>query len=278
MERIDAHQHFWMYHPVRDAWITDNMRVLQRDFLPDDLLPLLKTYGVSGCVAVQADQSEEETLFLLDLAARYPMVKAVVGWVDLQAADIDDRLRNLRRYPKLKGFRHIVEAEQHPDFLLHPAFLRGVESLGKAGFTYDLLVKPHQLDATLAFVHALPAQPLVIDHLAKPDIQRGIREPWATQLAALAKQEHVYCKISGLVTEAHWERWEPADFRFYMEHVLQVFGPSRVMYGSDWPVCTLAAEYRQVVDLVADAISGFTEEEQHRIWYQNAVDFYGINT
>ncbi len=278
MERIDAHQHFWKYHPVRDAWITDEMTAIQRDFLPDDLKPILDANGVSGCVAVQADQSEGETLFLLDLAERYPFVKGVVGWVDLQAVDVAERLMYFRQYPKLKGFRHIVQSEQDPHFLLRPAFLNGVESLGKQGYTYDLLVKPHQLEATLEFVRSLPTQPLVIDHLAKPGIQAGIREPWAAQMAAIAKHEHVYCKLSGMVTEADWKRWKPADFRFYIQHILHVFGPERVMFGSDWPVCRLAADYEQVVELVAEVASGFAAHEQQSIWYQCAADFYGLNT
>jgi len=254
------------------------MERIQRDFLPDDLLPLLVANQVTGCVAVQADQSEAETLFLLDLAARYPFIKGVVGWVDLRAADRADRLRYFRQYPKLKGFRHIVQGEQDVRFLLQPAFLQGVESLGKLGYTYDLLVKPHQLDAALEFVRTLPVQPLVIDHLAKPYIQAGSREPWAAQMAAIAKYEHVCCKLSGMVTEADWEQWKPADFQFYIRHMLEVFGPERLMFGSDWPVCQVAATYTQVVDLVAEAIGGLTESEQQSIWYQCAADFYGLNS
>ncbi|WP_353195436.1 amidohydrolase family protein [Parapedobacter defluvii] len=276
MERIDAHQHFWKYHPKRDAWITDDMAVIQRDFLPYDLKPVLEANGVSGCIAVQADQSEEETLFLLNLAEQAPFIRGVVGWVDLQAADVDERLAYFRRYPKLKGFRHIVQGEQDPDFLLRPVFLNGVEALGKRGYTYDLLVKPHQLDAALEFVRSLPNQPLVIDHLAKPYIQAGIREPWATQMAAIAEYEHVYCKLSGMVTEADWKRWKPVDFLFYIQHILQVFGPRRVMFGSDWPVCLVAADYARVVELVAEAIDSFTDSEQQMVWHQSATDFYGL--
>lgn len=254
------------------------MAAIQRDFLPDDLKPVLDVNGVSGCVAVQADQSEEETFFLLDLAEQHPFIKGVVGWVDLQAANVVERLSYFRRYPKLKGFRHIVQGEQDLHFLLRPAFLHGVESLGKQGFTYDLLVKPHQLEATLEFVRVLPPQPLVIDHLAKPYIQAGEREPWATQMAAIAQHPHVYCKLSGMVTETDWKNWKPADFLFYVRHILQEFGPQRVMFGSDWPVCLVAADYAQVVELVAEAVDNLTDSEQRSIWHECAADFYRLNT
>lgn len=277
MERIDAHQHFWEYHRVRDAWITEEMAAIRRNFFPDDLKFVLDANGVSGCVAVQTDSSEEETHFLLELAAQYTFIKGVVGWVDLQAANVADRLQYFSRFPKLKGFRHIVQGEQDPRFLLRPAFLHGVESLGKFGYTYDLLIKPHQLEAAIEFVRALPSQPLVIDHLAKPYIQAGEREPWATQLSAIAQYPHVYCKLSGMVTEADWRGWKPMDFQFYIRHILQVFGPKRVMFGSDWPVCLVAADYEQVAELVSEAIGDLTEDDRQSIWHQCATEFYGLN-
>lgn len=277
MGRIDAHQHFWEYHRVRDAWITEEMAAIRRNFLPDDLKFVLGANGVSGCVAVQTDSSEEETHFLLELAEQYTFIKGVVGWVDLQAANVADRLRYFSRFPKLKGFRHIVQGEQDPRFLLRPAFLHGVESLGTFGYTYDLLIRPHQLEAAIEFVRAIPSQPLVIDHLAKPYIQAGEREPWATQLSAIAQYPHVYCKLSGMVTEADWRAWKPVDFQFYIRHILHVFGPKRVMFGSDWPVCLVAADYAQVAELVSEAIGDLTEDDQQSIWYQSATDFYGLN-
>lgn len=276
MKRIDAHQHFWKYEPVRDAWITDDMAVIQRDFLPEDLNPVLNAAGVSGCVAVQADQSEAETMFLLELAEQHPFIKGVVGWVDLQAADVADRLAYFSRYPKLKGFRHIVQGEEDPRFLLRPAFLRGIEALATHGYTYDVLVKPHQLDATLAFVRTFPNQPIVIDHLAKPYIKAGIKQPWAAQMEAIAQSEQVYCKLSGMVTEADWTRWKPTDFQYYMQHMLDVFGPRRVMFGSDWPVCLVAADYKQVVGLADRSIAHLTPDEQEWFWHGNAAAFYGV--
>ncbi|GGG91823.1 amidohydrolase [Parapedobacter pyrenivorans] len=276
MKRIDAHQHFWTYQPVKDAWITDDMAFIQRDFLPNDLKPVLEAAGVSGCVAVQADQSEAESVFLLELAAQHSFIEGVVGWVDLQAADVADRLAHFSGYPKLKGVRHIVQGEEDPRFLLRPAFLRGIEALAKHGYTYDILVKPHQLDATLELIRAFPDQPFVIDHLAKPYIKAGVRQPWAEQLAAIANHGHVYCKLSGMVTEADWNGWEVGDFQYYIQHMLDVFGPRRVMFGSDWPVCLVAADYTQVIGVANRAIAHLARDEQELIWHKNAADFYKL--
>ncbi|WP_257667775.1 amidohydrolase family protein [Parapedobacter tibetensis] len=275
MKRIDAHQHFWQYHPVKDVWITDDMAVIQRDFMPADLKPILDANGVAACIAVQADQSEAETLFLLDLAAKHPYIEGVVGWVDLQADDIADRLAYFSQFQKLKGFRHIVQGEEDPLFLLRPSFLKGIEALGKYGYTYDLLIKPHQLDTALEFVQYFPDQSFVIDHLAKPRIKTGEYQPWATQMEAIAQYQHVYCKLSGMVTEADLIDWKPEDFEFYMQHVLQVFH-NRMMFGSDWPVCVLAADYGQVIELVNKAIASLQHDEQELIWHKNAANFYKI--
>ncbi|SKB55583.1 L-fuconolactonase [Parapedobacter luteus] len=276
MKRIDAHQHFWQYQPVRDAWITNDMAPIQRDFLPVDLKPVYDANGISGCVAVQADQSEAETLFLLDLADRYAFIEGVVGWVDLQSANVSERLAYFSRYPKLKGFRHIVQGEEDPRFLLRPAFLNGIEMLAGYGYTYDILIKPHQLEAALEFVGYFPNQPFVIDHLAKPYIKSGARQPWAAQMEAMARHEHVYCKLSGMVTEADWNDWKPSDFGYYAQHAMEVFGPRRMMFGSDWPVCLVAADYAQVLALVDGLVGRLSPAEQERVWYKNAVDFYKL--
>lgn len=252
------------------------MAAIQHDFLPSDLKPLMDANGVSGCVAVQADQSEAETLFLLGLADRYPFIRGVVGWVDLQAADVRERLAHFSRHPKLKGIRHIVQGETDPRFLLRPEFMVGIDALASYGLTYDILVKPHQLDAVAEFVASFPAQPFVIDHLAKPDIKAGGREPWASQIAAIAKNRQVYCKLSGMVTEAEWAAWKPADFVFYIQHILEVFGPRRIMFGSDWPVCNVAAQYHQAVALAEQALGHLSPGDQELIWHQNAVNFYRL--
>lgn len=276
MKRIDAHQHFWKYQPVKDAWITDDMASIQRDFLPKDLNPVFDAHGVSGCVAVQADQSEAETLFLLKLAAQHLFIEGVVGWVDLQAPNVAERLAYFSRYPKLKGVRHIVQGEDDPRFLFRPAFLSGIGQLATYGYTYDILVKPHQLDATLEFIRMFPDQPFVIDHLAKPYIKAGERQPWATQLKAIAEYDHVYCKLSGLVTEADWNGWKPADVLYYTQHIIDIFGPGRIMFGSDWPVCLVAADYGQVIGLAGRAIAHLAQQEQELIWHRNAANFYRL--
>ncbi|MGV3762558.1 amidohydrolase family protein [Parapedobacter sp.] len=276
MDRIDSHQHFWRYHPVKDAWITEDMAAIQRDFLPSQLKPLMDAHRVSGCVAVQADQSEMETLFLLELAEQHPFIRGVVGWVDLQAPDVADRLAHFCRFPKFKGVRHIVQGEQDPRFLLRPEFMAGIEALAPHGLTYDILVKPHQLEATAEFVANFPGQPFVIDHLAKPYMKAAVHEPWATQLADIAAYGNVCCKLSGMVTEADWAAWKPADFAFYIQHVFAVFGPHRVLFGSDWPVCNVAAPYGEVVGIVERAIDHLPPYEQELIWHTNAVDFYHL--
>lgn len=274
--KIDSHQHFWLYEPIRDAWITDDMRTIQRDFMPADLGPILAYNQLSGCVAVQADQSEDETHFLLELADRYVFIKGVVGWIDLQAENVVERLSYFSQFKRLRGFRHIVQGEE-VGFLERPEFLRGIKALHQYGFTYDVLVKPHQLAATIEFIKRFPNQLFVIDHMAKPYIEKGITVPWAEQMRALAAFDNVYCKLSGMVTEADWMRWQASDFTFYVQHLLDVFGPQRLMFGSDWPVCTLAARYEQVLDLLSEQLNLLSESEKEAIWGGNAIRFYGLN-
>jgi len=277
MRRIDAHQHFWQYQAERDSWISGDMSILRHDFLPSDLEPIVQANQVSGCIAVQADQSEEETYFLLNLAKMHPFIKGVVGWVDLRSAQIEERLAHFSRFNKLKGFRHIVQGEPDPQFVLHPSFIRGVSALHKFGFTYDILVKPKQLNAVLKFVRQLDEdQKLVVDHMAKPYIAQGKKEPWAAEMKALAEYPNVCCKLSGMVTEAHWRNWTVADFSFYIDHLLEVFGPDRLLFGSDWPVCLLAASYEQVVEIVDTHIKTLSLPEQEAIWYKNAERVYNL--
>ena len=209
--KIDSHQHFWRYDPRRDAWITDGMSVLKRDFLPQDLLPELAANQIDGTVAVQADQSERETLFLLDCAAQHAEIAGVVGWVDLCARNARERLAFFSRYKKLRGLRHIVQAEPDERFLLRADFCRGVACLHEFGFTYDILVYPKQLAAACEFVGRFPDQPFVIDHLAKPLIRTRQTEPWCERIRAMAAHRNVFCKLSGLVTEADWRHWSPDD-------------------------------------------------------------------
>ncbi len=274
--KIDAHQHFWNFDPVRDAWITDDMKVIQKDFLPIDLDPVLAKNGVTGCVAVQADQSEEETLFLLELADQYEFIQGVVGWIDLRKENVQSRLGAFARFKKLKGFRHVVQAEPDDQFLLGESFCKGIGLLGNYRFTYDILVKPHQLNATIKFVEKFPNQLFVIDHLAKPFIKDKMLGDWKKQMQELGQFENVSCKISGMVTEADWKNWKVLDFKSYIDHVIDSFGTDRVMFGSDWPVCLVAATYEQVCEVVEKNTAHLTQSEKKSLWGLNAKNFYDL--
>lgn len=274
MPKIDAHQHFWKYDPIKNNWITPEMSVIRRDFLPDDLAPILNQHGFDGCVVVQADQSEAETTFQLENAAQNDYIKGVVGWVDLQAENLADRLAYFRQFDKLKGFRHVLQDEKDRSLMLKPSFMRGIKQLHAYDYTYDILIYPDQLKYLPEFITAFPDQPFVIDHLAKPEIRHESIADWKKELSSVAGFENVSCKISGMVTEADWMGWKSADFSPYMEVVLAAFGTKRVMFGSDWPVCQLAATYTEVVGLAAAYMSQFTATEQALFWGENAADFY----
>src|SRR5579859_5446514 len=239
--RIDTHQHFWRYNPRDYVWMTDRMGSLRRDFLPADLAPLIAASGVGGTVAVQARQSLEESRWLLELAGRNPFVRGVVGWVDLRNPQVDEQLAEFAAHAKFRGVRHVVHDEPDDLFVLRQDFTRGVGRLKQFGLTYDLLLFPRHLPPACELVARFPEQPFALDHIAKPLIGQHQTEPWASDLRRLAKFPNVFCKISGMVTEADWNSWQPADFRPYLDVVLESFGPKRLMLGSDWPVCTLAA-------------------------------------
>lgn len=273
---LDAHQHFWRYDPRRDGWITDEMSCLKRDFLPEDLIPQFEPNHIQGSIAVQADQSEQETLFLLELASQYSEIKGVVGWVDLTAPDVADRLHYFSQFERLVGFRHIVQSEPDDDFLLKEAFCRGIGYLERFNFTYDILIYPKQLRAAIELVKKFPQQRFVIDHLAKPSIRTGQTAGWEQQMWAIAASPNVYCKLSGLITEADWRLWRGSDFKPYLDTVLDAFGPDRLMFGSDWPVCLLAGSYRQVKELIAGYLSRLSVEQQQKIFGLNAISFYRI--
>lgn len=276
MARIDAHQHFWQFQPERDAWITDDMAVIQRDFLPADLAPLLRQQGFDGCVVVQSDQSEAENAFQLANAAAHDFVRGVVGWVDLRAADVAERLAHYRQFAKLKGFRHVLQGEADRALMLTPDFQRGIRALTAQGFTYDVLIFPDQLPYAAELAAAHPSQPFVLDHLAKPYIKRGDIAGWQRDVQQLAAHDNVWCKVSGMVTEADWHRWQPADFRPYLDVAFEAFGPGRLMFGSDWPVCLVAAQYAQVVALADEYLQSFSADEQRRFWGDNAAEFYRL--
>lgn len=274
--RIDSHQHFWKYNSVKDAWITDDMKVIQRNFLPVDLWPLLQLNNVDGCVAVQAEQSEDETDFLLQLAGENDWIKGVVGWVNLSAVNLEERLQHFSQYEKLKGFRHIVQAEPANDFLLSADFCKGIAQLSKYNFTYDILVFPRQLKYVPAFVAQFPQQVFVIDHLAKPDFIKADFEEWENAMKAVAAYPNVHCKVSGMVTEANWNTWTIEDFSYCLDVVTEAFGIDRLLFGSDWPVCLLAASYQETCNIVHRYFMQFSMEEQGKLWGKNAVDFYHL--
>jgi L-fuconolactonase len=275
--RIDAHQHFWRHDPVRDSWISDEMAVLRRDFLPQELEGVLRAAGMDGCVAVQADTSEDETLFLLDLATHHDVVRGVVGWVDLCAPDVEARLEHFAACPRLCGIRHIVQAEAD-DYLTRDDVVRGIAAVGAAGLAYDILVHARQLPAARSLVERLAAdQRLVVDHIAKPDIAAGTMEPWARHMRALAEHANVWCKVSGMVTEADWAGWRSEDLRPYLDVVFEAFGPGRLLFGSDWPVCLLAAKYADVVGVVEDYAAQLGEDERAAIFGGNARRFYRLD-
>jgi L-fuconolactonase len=273
---IDAHQHFWRFNPVRDAWITDDMSAIRRDFLPGDLAPVLDACGVDATIAVQADQSEAETKFLLGLAEGNPRIAGVVGWVDLRAADVERRLEHFSHFNKLRGVRHIAQAEVDDRFLARPEFVRGVGHLKSFGLTYDILTFPRQLPAAIELVGKLPGQKFVVDHLAKPAIAAKKIEPWAGMMREIATHPNVYCKLSGMVTEADWKNWKAADFEPYLDVVFDAFGPERLMFGSDWPVCLVAASYAQVKDIVESYVDRHAPKAKAAIFGENVKRFYRV--
>ncbi|RNL75250.1 amidohydrolase [Sinomicrobium pectinilyticum] len=269
---IDAHQHFWQYDPEKDAWIDETMQTIRRDFMPSDLQTVLENNGMDGCVAVQASQSEEETLFLLECARQNPFIKAVVGWADLQAENIKEVLARFSEDPGFRGVRHVVQGEPD-DFMFRPAFRRGIAELEPQGLTYDILVYARQLPAAIDLVREFPAQRFVLDHIAKPVISAGPDKEWTENMRLLAQCDNVYCKLSGMVTETRNWKWQQDDFTPFLEIVTETFGTDRLMYGSDWPVCLLAAEYEKVLKIVRDF---YSESELPKVMGQNAIRFYGI--
>ena len=252
---IDAHQHFWRYDPRDYPWIGGDLRTLQRDFLPGDLRPLLEEARVDATIAVQACQTERETAWLLELADAHPFIAGVIGWVDLQAEDVEAALERVSRHPRLVGLRHGVQGEPDDRFLLRPAFLRGIRVLVERGLPYDLLIYPKHLPVAAEFVARFPSGTFVLDHLAKPPIRARAIDEWARDLRRLAQLPNVWCKMSGLVTEADWSRWTFADLEPYLDVAFDCFGPQRLIAGSDWPVCTVAADYSRTMTVWRDYLA-----------------------
>lgn len=276
MEIIDAHQHFWHFQADEYAWIGDELSLLRRDFLPEELAAIYQKNGVRGCVAVEARGSETENAFLLELAEKHDFIKGIVGWMDVRFPDLENRLLAYADQPKIKGFRYNAQVEADVNFLLRPAWLKGMGVLGQFDYSFDLLVFPHQLGAALEVVRRFPRQRFVLDHLAKPYIKEGFIDGWKAQLKALAQLPNVWCKVSGLVTEADWNKWQYEDLLPYLDAAFDAYGTNRLMFGSDWPVSLLAAPYEKVKGVLDRYLLHYSEEEQQRIWASNAKECYQL--
>ncbi len=274
--RIDAHQHFWKYDQREYGWIDESMAALRRDFLPADLKPELERSGFQGCIAVQARQTLEETRWLLELAEQAPFILGVVGWVDLRSPRLRIELELLAGKSKLVGVRHIVQSDPDERFLLQPDFLRGIAMLEEFDLAYDILIYAKHLPVAAEFVARFPRQRFVLDHLAKPPIKDGAVDVWAHGIREMAAHPNVYAKVSGLVTEADWQAWTCEDLQPYLDAAFEYFGPKRLMIGSDWPVCTVAAPYSRVIDVVKDYIGKYAEEEREAVLGRNAAKFWRL--
>ena len=273
--RIDTHQHYWRYSPDEYDWIDERMSAIRRDCLPAEAAREMAAVGFDAAIAVQARQSLEETRALLALADRHPFIAGVVGWVDLRSPSVAADLDALARHPKLVGVRHVVQGEPD-DFLYDAAFRRGISTLAAFNLTYDILIYERQFTAAIDFVRAFPDQPFVLDHLGKPDIRAGDRDAWARQMRELARSPNVCCKLSGLVTEAEWSSWTPDGLRPYLDVALDTFGPSRLMIGSDWPVCTVAGSYERVMSVVLDWLGTWSDTEREAVLGGNARRFWSL--
>jgi L-fuconolactonase len=274
--KIDGHVHFWRYNPAEYGWIDDSMAALRRDFLPEDARREMAGAGIDACVAVQARQTLEETGWLLALADAHPFIAGVVGWIDLQAADVRSQLEQFSPNPKLVGIRHIVQSEADDRFLLRPAFCRGISLLEDLELAYDILIYPKHLAVAADFVARFKRQRFVIDHLAKPDVRSGELREWERGLRRLAEIPHVFCKLSGLVTEADWRHWTLEQLRPYLDVAFDCFGVNRIIAGSDWPVCTVAADYETTMSVVSDYLAGRPAAEHDAVMGGNAQRFWNL--
>lgn len=273
---IDSHQHFWKFDPVRYSWISDSMKSIRRDFMPEDLEPHLRENNFNGCIAVQADQSEAETEFLLNLAENNSFIKGIVGWVDLNSPEAGKRLMHYARNPLLKGLRHTVY-DENGEYLQDPGFEAGIAQLKDFNLTYDILVFDYQLNGAINLAKKFPDQPFVLDHMAKPQISEGVNSKWKENMKILSSCRNVWCKISGLVTETENFQWTSKEFVPFLDVAYQTFGEDRLMFGSDWPVSLSAASYSETGSIVQEYFSAYSEEIQNKIFGRNAAEFYNLD-
>jgi len=274
--KIDSHHHFWNYDPVAYDWIGAHMARLRNDFTPTELFAETQKAGIDGVVSVQASQTLEETDFLNNYAKQHDFIKGVVGWVPFADSDVEKHIERFAVESKIIGMRHVVQDEPDDAFILGAAFNEGISRLKNHGLIYDILIYERQLGPTIEFVDQHPDQVFVLDHIAKPRIGDGLMSPWKEQMFELAKRENVYCKLSGVATEADWSKWTEDQLLPYLEIALEAFGPSRMMFGSDWPVALLAIEYSQWVNIVDKFASALSESEQALLWGEVAVKAYGL--
>lgn len=275
---IDAHQHFWNFDPVRDSWINEEMKTLKRDFLPEELNDIYSANKIDGCIAVQADQSTDETNFLLSLAEKYPFIKGIVGWIDPSSKFFRDELNVYKSASKLKGFRNIIQGEDDSRFFTNKFFLEGMSILQDTRFTYDVLIYHYQLAAAIRFTERFPDQKFMLDHCAKPDIKNGNIKNWKREIKIIAENPNIYCKLSGLITEADWKTWHYQQISPYLEIAGEYFGTDRLCFGSDWPVCLLAGKYEQMLDIINTFTLQISTKEKEKVMGWNAVKFYQLSS
>ena len=276
MQTIDAHHHLWRYTPSEYDWIDENMQVLRRDFMRDDLKVAMRSAAVDGAVAVQARQTLDETRWLLDSAETNDEIRGVVGWVPIAGAEFPGVMEEFDGRPKLKGLRHVIQGEKDENYILREDFNAGIRALAGSGLVYEILIYERHLPQTIEFVDRHPEQVFVLDHIAKPLIAAGIVEPWATRMRELAKRENVWCKVSGIVTEADWKTWTPEKLKPYMDVAVEAFGPQRLIVGSDWPVCLVACSYERWWHVLREDFAEFSDGERARVFGGNAMQVYGL--
>jgi L-fuconolactonase len=274
--KIDAHHHLWRYNAAEYGWLTDEMKALRRDFLPNDLMAELTRAGIDGTVVVQARQNLDETRWLLDLADECEAIKGVVGWAPIAGEDFPGVMEEFEDRTKLKGLRHVIQAEPDENYILRADFNAGMEAMQGSGLVYDILIYERHLPQTIEFVDEYPEQVFVLDHIAKPQIAAGLKEPWSENLHELALRDNVWCKVSGLVTEADWKNWNIETLRPYLDTVVDAFGPERLLVGSDWPVCLAATEYKAWFELLRDYFAAFGESERDAVFGGTAIKIYGL--
>ena len=276
VQRIDAHHHLWRYTPEEYGWLDEGMEALRRDFLPADLIAAMATAGIDGTVAVQARQTMEETDWLLDLADQTDAIRGVVGWAPIAGEEFPGVMEEFDGRTKLKGLRHVIQGEKDEHYILREDFNSGIRTLQGSGLVYDILIYARHLPDTILFVDEHPEQVFVLDHVAKPLIAGGVLEPWASRMRELGLRENVWCKLSGMVTEADWKAWSPEGLKPYLDVAVEAFGPARLMVGSDWPVCLEASGYAQWFEVLRSYFAEFSEGERALVFGGTAVEVYGL--